>query len=442
MIENQTVEFKETWRDEYLKWICGFANAQGGKIYLGINDSGKVIGLDNSKKLLEDIPNKIRDTMGIIAEVNLRFKADKEYLEIIISPSTFPISYKGEYHYRSGSTKQQLRGSALTEFLIQKTGVKWDAVPVDGVSAKDLDQESFNIFRREAVRSNRMSAKDLKISNEELLDKLGLIVAGKLKRAAVLLFYHNPERIITGCYVKIGKFGEGSDLQYQDELHGSLIQIADKVIDLIYLKYLKATITYEKDIRIETYPFPREAIREAIYNALIHNNYAESIPIQVRIEDHKLYISNSCVWPSNLSVESLFAKHRSLPYNPDVAMTFFRAGYVETWGRGIQKICEACQNSGIPDPDYNISGTGIMVKLTALEMSKAPKLKALDEALDNQLLALINENPRINQLELIKELKIPRTKLQINMKRLVMSGLIKRKGGKRFGYWEIVEQGK
>ena len=83
-----------------------------------------------------------------------------------------------------------------------------------------------------------------------------------------------------------------------------------------------------------------------------------------------------------------------------------------------------------------------MVKLTALEMSKAPKLKALDEALDNQLLALINENPRINQLELIKELKIPRTKLQINMKRLVMSGLIKRKGGKRFGYWEIVEQGK
>ena len=123
-------------------------------------------------------------------------------------------------------------------------------------------------------------------------------------------------------------------------------------------------------------------------------------------------------------------------------MTFFRAGYVETWGRGIQKICEACQNSGIPNPDYNISGTGIMVKLTALEMSKAPKLKALDEALDNQLLALINENPRINQLELIKELKIPRTKLQINMKRLVMSGLIKRKGGKRFGYWEIVEQGK
>ncbi len=337
MIENQAIEFKETWRDEYLKWICAFANAQGGKIYLGINDRGKVIGLDNSKKLLEDIPNKIMDTMGIIAEVNLRVKEGKKYLEIIISPSIFPISYKGEYHYRSGSTKQQLRGSVLTEFLIQKTGVKWDAVAVDGVNTKDLDQESFNIFRREAIRSNRMSAKDLTISNEELLNKLGLIVAGKLKRAAVLLFYSNPERMITGCYVKIGKFGEGSDLQYQDELHGSLIQIADKVIDLIYLKYLKSTITYEKDIRIETYPFPREAIREAIYNALIHNNYADSVPIQIRIEDHKLYISNSCVFPREWTIEYLMEQHKSRPYNPDIANTFFRAGYVEAWGGAFKK---------------------------------------------------------------------------------------------------------
>jgi predicted HTH transcriptional regulator len=59
MNENQNVEYKETWRDEYLKWICGFANAQGGKIYVGIDDKGNVVGLSEYKKFLEEIPNKI-----------------------------------------------------------------------------------------------------------------------------------------------------------------------------------------------------------------------------------------------------------------------------------------------------------------------------------------------------------------------------------------------
>ena len=268
MTESQNIEWKESWRDEYLKWICGFANAQGGKIYIGMNDVGQVVGVTDSKKLLEDIPNKVQNTMGIIADVNLLSVGGKDYIEIIIMPSSYPVSYKGEYHYCSGSTKQQLRGAALTEFLVSKTGFKWDAVPVNDIKVEDLDKESFDIFRREAHRSGRISKEDLNMTNEELLDNLGLLVDGKLKRAAVMLFYRKPEKLITGCYVKIGKFGEGADLQYQDELHGSLLIIADRVIELIYLKYLKAAISYDKEIRIETYPFPRDGVCEAVYNAL------------------------------------------------------------------------------------------------------------------------------------------------------------------------------
>lgn len=157
MTESQNIEYKESWRDEYLKWVCGFANAQGGRIYIGLNDNGEVVGVGNSKKLLEDIPNKIRDTMGIIADVNKLEENGKPYIEIVVHPSSYPVSYRGEYHYRSGSTKQQLRGSALTEFLVRKTGYRWDAVPVDDVSIEDLGTESFEIFRREAVRTERMT---------------------------------------------------------------------------------------------------------------------------------------------------------------------------------------------------------------------------------------------------------------------------------------------
>ena len=120
--------------DEYLKWICGFANAQGGVLYIGIDDKGNAVGISDSKKLLEDIPNKIRDTMGIVAEVNLIEKSGKDVLEIKVEPSQFPVNYKGEYHYRSGSTKQQLKGNALNSFLMKKMGVNWESAVVENVS--------------------------------------------------------------------------------------------------------------------------------------------------------------------------------------------------------------------------------------------------------------------------------------------------------------------
>ena len=68
--ESQNIEYKESWRDEYLKWICGFANATGGKIYIGIDDNGQVVGVEDAKKLMEDIPNKIVNFLGIVADVN------------------------------------------------------------------------------------------------------------------------------------------------------------------------------------------------------------------------------------------------------------------------------------------------------------------------------------------------------------------------------------
>ncbi|MCM1120925.1 MAG: ATP-binding protein, partial [bacterium] len=63
MTESQNIEWKESWRDDYLKWICGFANAQGGSIYIGVDDAGKIVGVQNGKRLLEEIPNKIQTNL-------------------------------------------------------------------------------------------------------------------------------------------------------------------------------------------------------------------------------------------------------------------------------------------------------------------------------------------------------------------------------------------
>ena len=152
----------------------------------------------------------------MLVDVNLLSSNSKEYIEISVPASSEPVNYRGEYHYRSGTTKQLLQGPALTHFLLDGTRTKWDAMPVDGVEFRDLDKESFDIFRREAKKSGRMTVQDLAMTNEELLDNLNLTVNGKLTRAAVLLFHRKPERWFGGAYVKIGFFGDGPDLQYQD----------------------------------------------------------------------------------------------------------------------------------------------------------------------------------------------------------------------------------
>lgn len=106
MEENQNIEWKELWRDEYIKGIAGFANASGGKLFIGINDKGEVSGLTDAQKLLEDIPNKVRDILGIMVDVNLHHAPTGSYVEIIVEAYPYAVSYKGQYHYRSGSTKQ------------------------------------------------------------------------------------------------------------------------------------------------------------------------------------------------------------------------------------------------------------------------------------------------------------------------------------------------
>jgi ATP-dependent DNA helicase RecG len=409
--ESQNIEWKESWRDEYLKWICGFANAQGGKIYIGKNDDGVVTGILDAKKLLEDIPNKISNFLGIIADVNLYTEDGKDYLEIIVNPNSYPVSYRGEYHYRSGSTKQQLTGPALSQFLLKKTGITWDSVPIDNIEIKDMRNDSFDIFREQAVRSGRMSKQDVKMSNEELLDSLKLVENGKFTRAAVLLFHHDPEKWIPGAYIKIGYFESDSDLRYQDEVKGSLISQADKVVDLLFTKYLKADISYEGVTRVETYPYPKEALREAIYNAIVHKNYATLIPIQISVYADKIYIGNDCVFPDDWTVDDLLGKHRSRPYNPLIANTFFRAGYIEAWGRGIEKIKESCMENGNDMAEYQVKPSEVMVVFYGLHDAAKGNIQATTHDAPQDATHDIDLNTL--ESDIIEYCVIPRTKKEI-----------------------------
>jgi predicted HTH transcriptional regulator len=342
MKEHQNVEWKESWRDEYLKWICGFANAEGGVLVIGRNDKGAVVGVADARKLLQDLPNKIRDVLGIMADVNLVKKSGKELIEIRVEPYPTPISYKGEYHYRSGSTKQELKGAALDQFLLRKQGRTWDGAPWPGVTVRDLSKPAIDTFRKAARQSGRVEPAVLRESASGLIEKLHLV--------------------------------EG--------------------------KYLM--------------------------------------------------IWNPGYLPPSWTVAKLTGKHSSQPPNPDIANVFFRAGEIEAWGWGIDRMLIACHDAGCPKPLFEYEQPGLwvtfpfspeVVALTGGDGAEKVGEKTRDKTREKtreKLLRTIRGNPQVTSDELAQACGITRKGVEWQINKLKKEGVLTRVGADRGGHWEIL----
>ncbi|MBE0547872.1 MAG: putative DNA binding domain-containing protein [Rubrivivax sp.] len=357
--EDQQLEWKAVWRDDHLKWVCAFANAQGGTLVIGRDDAGRLVGVPNARKLLEDLPNKARDLLGVVVQVNLRQEGGQDLLEVVTPAYPTPISYRGHYYQRSGSTLQELKGAALDHFLLRRYGRTWDGAPLPGVALADLSPGAFAQFRTLATRSGRLDEAALAEPDAALLDRLRLTEGGYLKRAAVLLFHPDPLRHVGGAFVKIGFFREAAELVYHDEVNGDLFTQVRQTLDLLLTKYLKAAVSYQDIVRVERFPVPREALREAVLNALVHRDYMVPAPVQVRVHDDQLVLWNPAVLPEGWTAETLLRPHASQPHNPDVANAFFRAGEIEAWGRGIERIFSACRQAGVPEPRLQQDAGGL-----------------------------------------------------------------------------------
>jgi ATP-dependent DNA helicase RecG len=446
--ESQHIEFKQVWTDDHLKWIAAFANADGGVLHLGRDDRGDVVGLSKAKKLLEDLPNKIRDVLGILVAVNFRQEQGKDWIEVVVDPYPYPVSCRGAYHVRSGSTCQELKGAALDRFLLRKVGRTWDGIPVPHVKSNDLDSKAIAHFRALAKRSQRVAPDLLELDDEPLLEKLHLREGGFLKRATVLLFHPDPEVLVTGAFVKIGFFRTNSDLLYHDEIHGDLITQAQRTIDLVQTKYFRAHIAYEGMQRVETWPVPDAALREAVYNAILHKDYATGIPIQISVYDDKLMIWNPGVLPEHWSLETLLGKYSSKPFNPDLANAFFRAGRIEAWGRGIEKIQESCRAQGLPTPELRVEGENFWTTFRYPSPLAHPANsggtthetthETTQERAQDRILSVMRSHPTVTRIQLAQHLGITADGVKYHLDALKKAGRIRHVGPTKAGTWEIL----
>jgi ATP-dependent DNA helicase RecG len=362
MPEQQNIEYKQSWHDDYLKWICGFANAEGGVIYIGKNDNGKVVGVEDYKRLMDEIPNKIRNHLGINADVKLGQEGGKYFIEIITLPYSVPISLRGRYYIRNGSTKQELTGASLNEFLLKRSGHTWDEVVEQEATFDDIDERSVQLFLKFSNRAGRFPDNE-DLSVPELFDKLRLTKNGQLRRAAIVLFGKDPGRFYSNTFVKIGRFGASSaDILFQEVEEGNLITMLDAVLKQLHHKFFIRPISFEGIHRIEKEEYPIAALREMLLNALIHRNYMGA-PTQIRINNNSVSIWNDGLLPEGITLKDLKVTHSSKPRNPIIADACFKGGYIDAWGSGTLKIIGICKKEKLPEPEMKEQNGGFVITL-------------------------------------------------------------------------------
>ncbi len=386
--------------------------------------------------------------MGIVVDVNRLTEGDKEYIEIDVPPYPVGISCKGLYHYRSGSTKQVLTGPALEAFMMRKHGATWDHSPLPVFKIDDVDDRIVDYFKKLAVTKGRIDPALLNEPKAVLMEKLRMTNGDYLTNAAMLLFCKDPDKYQLGSYIKIGYFENDAEILYQDEVHGSILEQVDKAIELIYFKYMRAKITYEGIQRRERYFGPEAALREALLNAICHKQYESRIPIQVSVYDDRLYVANVGRLPENWTPENLMGKHASLPYNPDIAHIFYLAGFIESWGRGVEKICDALKADNLPLPEYTVHPGDIMIMFTGPEdriirvsnrVTDGVPDRVPDKVTERekQLLMLLAEDPGYTKPMLAEKMAVSRKSVGEYLKSLKDKKIIERIGSAKKGYWKI-----
>ncbi len=251
MPENNNEEYKQSWRDEYLKAVCAFANSQGGTLFVGKDDDGNLIDVPDYNRLMENIPQKIKNDLGITAVIILHDENGVHYIEIKVPPYSVAISYHSKYYIRAGSTTTELTGHSLNEFLLKKSGRTWDDVIEDRATLLDINPNSISSFLEVAKKAGRLPETE-GLTKIELLQKLRVAEGDKLKSAAIILFGIDPSKFYPNLSVKIGRFGkDDADLKFQEVEEGNLIELLQAVTNQLNRKFFTKPIDFEGLQRIE-----------------------------------------------------------------------------------------------------------------------------------------------------------------------------------------------
>lgn len=354
--ENQKVEFKASARDSKAlsKSITSFANTNGGHLFIGISDNGKISGITQT-------PDKVQQILSAAAQSitptpRVEIKSITISGKIIVYAYTQESSdqeyytYKGAAYVRIGSTNQRLEGASQLDFLRHKQLLNFDEGVTSEASELDLDSATIQQYLIKRNQESYLNSHGITqfLTNTQLQKQY----PKGLKNGAVLLFAKTPTHFFPQAEVKLVKFLDTEAVEIIDHqlLQNNLPNTIEETMGFIK-KNLSKKIEIKDTIRDEVYEYPIPAIREIIVNAIVHRDYFSKDAIQMNIFKDRLEIISPGGVPRNLTKE-IFGSI-SVQRNPVIYRFLRDMGYVEGLGTGIPRIKYALRKHGLKDPEFN-----------------------------------------------------------------------------------------
>lgn len=445
--ENEAIELKSSLSliNEIIEAVSAFSNTKGGKIIIGVNNAGRILGVEMGKDTIERLANKIAQNTDPKIQPGIKVEnIDKKkiiIIEVMESLDKLVLAF-GRPFKRIGKSSHKMSKDEYERLILEKhkEKVQFDSNICKGANIKDIDKKMVKKFLIEA-RTKRGLDLDENLSVKEVLRRLKLIRDGKLTNAAALLF-GKPHDFFLQSEIKCIRFkgtgvtGKMIDLKpIETNVINQVIEAEKFIFDHIAMS---AWIESEKIQRQEKWEYPPKAIREALCNAIAHRDYWSTAKAQVRIFDDRIEFWNPGKLPQGWTVKTLKQKHDSMPPNPLIAKQFFWIKYIEEVGTGTNKIIEWCLDWGLPEPDFEYTGTSLVVTFRKSKLTEK-YLETLElNPRQKKIIEFFKEHKKITSKKYAELSRVTDRTARNDLKELVDKNVVIQKGeSKKTTYYKL-----
>jgi ATP-dependent DNA helicase RecG len=444
MKETETVEFKRSTSEikDAVVSIAAMLNKHGrGELYFGIRNDGTIIDQDVSEKTLRDVSQAISNHIEpkVYPVVGTEKIDARDCIHITFEGDEAPYYAYGRVFMRVSDEDRRLSPGAIERLIIEKTDPRafWDHQPSRIGPGSVIEKELVDFVQR----ANQAGRLDFKYSTRNAtLNKLGLLEAGKLRRAGVVLFCDGDQ-----LEVQMAVFAGTDKTTFLDirQLKGPVFHVL-RESEL----YLKSNITWRVEFgkleREEIPEIPIKALREALVNSICHRDYRNPKGNEIAIFKDRIEIYNPGRFPEGLTPDDYIrGDERSVLRNPLIANMLYFSKDIEKWGSGLKRMYDECTSRNV-DVEFKPLRTGFLTVFHRLP----PTGKGLGEKLGDRLgeklgenerkiLSLLAENPHLSIPLIAEALDISTTAVEKNIKKLKEKGLLMRIGPAKGGHWAV-----
>jgi len=430
--EGYTIELKESLSNTIGKDICAFANSSGGRVVIGVEDkTGDIKGykLTNSdRSKIQDIARNMSPTF------NLRIEQIRDLVVIYVPEGKDkPYTVNGHFYMRYGANSQQLNRDEIRDLFQKENLISFERNTID-FKDRDFSEGAFTRFRKEA----RL---DGDLSKEHILSNLNLLTNGKLNNCGVLFFSKGVKTYFpnatVACFLYADK--EQTDIIDSKEFTGDFVTNLNEAYNYLLSK-LNTAIIIDGLKHTTKLELPKEALREAIINAMIHRDYLYSSNIQIHISPELVEIVN----PGKLMFPEEDLGKRSAQRNPLLTDMVHRLGLVEKAGSGIKRMRKSMKEYNLVI-DFEIGSFFSAVFHREIRSKSEANPKQIrsksEEGRSEWILAYVRENKKIRAKDVESHFSIHRDTAVNYLNELLLHGKIMKKGGGNNVWYELKDDG-